>query len=326
MVESYNTKWRTINIDTTVTVPELDAQPVLKLKKAEMPSVETGTWPAGASVIIDKKVMKDPWGRFTLERNYPNPYQDLDLKAHSALFMEWNSDIAENSDILPTEAETIANSLIKQCMSNMESSEYRILDNIVATSAYYHYDDKTNSFSEKLTETGFYSISARQTFYGATLYNRGNYYWKEGKKNNEPYIPTCGISAHIYDEEHYSITFELFREDEIVAEDIPLAPWTQIQKEIEKYILCGNIRDIICIEYHDLGLFNTPEKDGTYYAVPYWAIECYWAEKGKTDSYAFNEPVLIYINAQTGALFDPNSTMSGRNTIKEIITWEQLLR
>lgn len=320
---SYSTKWRSIDINAPVFMPYLKNQPIVRLAKAQAPSSVTSTWPENAQFIMDKKTQAAPWARFTIECNFPNPYQGINLKKRSVLLKPWDDPIAEDSNITPSEATILANDLIGKCLANMEFNEFNIVG-IQANSAYYHYDDHREEYLEKLTETGFYSIGARQQFLGATLYNRGNYYWESGRKNGDLYIPTCGIGASIYSEDQYRIIFELFQMLEVIQYDIPLASWTVIENTINQFVNSGNIRDIVSITYKDLGLFNAPDKEYEYFAAPYWEIGCMWANSGKDKQPYYAEPVAILLNAQTGELLNPMSTAVDRNTLSSILTWDDL--
>jgi len=320
---SYETKRGRVDVDAPIFVPDLQAQPVLRLAKAPQPSLDDAVWPVNAQFIMDRKTQAAPWARFTIECNFPNPYLGIDLQKHSVLLKPWNDPIAEDSDMTPSEATILASDLIGKCLANMEFNEFYIYG-IQANSAYYHYDDHREEYLEKLTETGFYSIGARQQFMGATLYNRGNYYWESGRKNGDLYIPTCGIGASIYSEDQYQLTFELFQMLEVIQYDIPLASWTVIENTINQFVNSGNIRDIVSITYKDLGLFNAPDKEYEYFAAPYWDIDCLWANSGKDKQPYYAEPVTIQLNAQTGELLNPMSTAVDRNTLSSILTWDDL--
>ena len=320
---SYETKRGRIDVDAPIFVPDLQAQPVVRLAKAPLPSLDNAVWPENAQFIVDKKTQAAPWARFTIECNFPNPYLGIDLQKHSVLLKPWNDPIAEDSDMTPSEATILASDLIGKCLANMEFNAFNIVG-IQAHSAYYHYDDHREEYLEKLTETGFYSIGARQQFMGATLYNRGNYYWESGRKNGDLYIPTCGIGARIYSEDQYRIIFELFQMLEVIQDDIPLAPWSAVQHTIDQLVENGNIRELISIDYRDLGLFNAPDAPQEYFAAPYWEIQCLWAASGKAKNPVYAEPVAIQLNAQTGALLDPMSTAADRNTCTTLQTWDQV--
>lgn len=322
---SRSTKWRSIDINAPVFIPRLKNQPVIRLTKAPAPSSEASIWPENAQFITDKKIQAAPWARFTVECNFPNPYQGIDLKKHSVLRKPWTDPIAENSDVSPSEAMIFASDLISKCLANVGINEFNLVG-IQAHSAYYHYDDQQDEWLEKLTDTGFYSIGARQQFEGATLYNRGNYYWNSGKKSGDSYIPTCGIGAKIYNQDQYSLTFELFQMLEVIQNDIPLASWPMIENTINQLVDTGNIRDILSITYRDLGLFNAPDKANEFFAAPYWDIECMWAASGKDEQPAYADPASIQLNAQTGQLLDPNSIAVDRNTLSAILTWDDILK
>ena len=310
----YKTPSGSLTVDAEIEPPTLAKQPIVKLHKAALPPESASVWPEGSTFAVDAKTQKHPWGRFSVTRQFPNPYEGIDLRAHSALLKPWAAEVAENSPITAVEASSIADGLMAVCMANMADQGYRLYGRPGATSAYYRYDDVTQAYAEQLTDAGFYHVTAYQVFHGARLFNRGQYYWTDGKDQQEPWIPTCGISADIYDGARYALQFELFSERAWVAEDVPVAAWTDIQRTIEGLIESGNIRDIASIRYRDLGLFNAPGEEGAYMAAPYWVVECKWAPSARAKVTYENEWVEIHINAQTGACLYPEDRSADRNT------------
>lgn len=127
---------------------------------------------------------------------------------------------------------------------------------------------------------------------------------------------------------------------EIVA-DIPLCSFEAIRQTIEEEIEAGHIRAIYSV---DLGyaLYNIPGsshstglqwlKTAESYAAPTWRCVCLYTNQSKKElaDDVFSSPYTsvyyktLYINAQTGELIDPEDSSKGCGDYPGFMTWSDV--
>ncbi len=125
----------------------------------------------------------------------------------------------------------------------------------------------------------------------------------------------------------YIVSQSAVREEDVLTEDIPLAPFSDIVNALASQIEAGHIRKVLSLTF-GLVLYNDPDPSDPsnrsglevdcYYAMPTWAVEALYFDKAKQEDDTwerFSELPegdrhsayfrTLFVNAQTGELLDP---------------------
>lgn len=147
----------------------------------------------------------------------------------------------------------------------------------------------------------------------------------------------------------YTISQSALREVEVLAADIPLAPFDSIIGTLASQIEAGRLRKALSLTF-GLALYNDPEpsdpsnRNGLavdcYYAVPTWAVEALYFDNPKKEDDTwerFSELPegdrhssyfrTLFVNAQTGEMLDPadrSDRGDGDTRFHGFLSWEDV--
>jgi len=329
LTQTYETKWRTVEIDAPICLPAIDKLPALTLRT--MPSYE----------ISLEEGENNAWSptnyaRFAIEKNWESKFSMIP-KGMTASRQPWEGELPENNSYSPQEAITLVKQLLQRFTTLNPDTDITSLDHPRTTGAYYLFDFNTGEVAQghirldpspTAVEKGSYLFRPKQCFHGAVFHGAGTCYQTYIQNESLPYSSTIPISIEIVDREHYLfLVFSLQEEVELLADDIPLVGFDKVLKTIEAYIQAGHIRYISSIELCDLCSYSSPNQDDPLtWAIPCWRVHGGWMDSPKdgiTDQEIPNE-LMLCINAQTGEAYDPYDTSKDRNRLKQLITWDQL--
>lgn len=200
---------------------------------------------------------------------------------------------------------------------------------------------------ERYTGKGVYIMDAFLTIRGIPIFMGAGYGLKAPNGGNG-YDSTLSSPAmfsigHYLEPGNYyaAMASYVFRETGEIVEDIPLCPFEDIKREVERLIEQGNIRDVFSARLGYVVFQKADEKydyknhtwemaGAEYVAVPTWVIECTYAENAKKnittnpkdpDDDTNTEEVPYYggygfqnlmIDAQTGKAYDPYATQRSK--------------
>ena len=197
---------------------------------------------------------------------------------------------------------------------------------------------------ERYTGKGVYIMDAFLTIRGIPVF-MGAGYGLEAPNGGNGYYSTLSNPAmlsiwHYLEPDNYyaAMVSYVFKETGELAEDIPLCPFEDIKREVERLIEQGNIRNVFSArlgyvvfqkadEQYDYKNHTWEIAGAEYAAVPTWVVECTYAENAKKEittnpedganaeevpyygAYGFQN---LMINAQTGKAYDPYATQSSK--------------
>ena len=141
------------------------------------------------------------------------------------------------------------------------------------------------------------------------------------------------ISTLVGSVNDYSIVFHPIVEDAVLAEDIPLAPFSVVKTEVEKLIEAGYIRDIYKVRLVYARYYNPDDLGNTYILAPVWEFNGIITDgpKAPTPNYSDEEKEalrkyggrFVLIDAQTAQYFNPDDTRPNRS-YSNYITWDEV--
>lgn len=183
----------------------------------------------------------------------------------------------------------------------------------------------------------FYRIQLYNHKYGLPILNsmRAAHY--------EPCVPRMmtGAIHTMIDRERYFVSAKVFDVDEVLAQDIPLAPVKRVIESTEEWIESGYLQRVYSMRFGYV-VYADPQVDwrknrssydvDTWYLVPTWVIggllsdidpkEDMVARAEGTDNYD-----TLFVNAQTGQVIDRFDTSYygyGDPRYKGFISWEEV--
>lgn len=139
----------------------------------------------------------------------------------------------------------------------------------------------------------------------------------------------------------------LVEEAEQLAPDLPLAAFAQVIASLEAEIAAGRLRQVFQISlgyalFADKANQVKPpirwNEEDRFYALPVWAVDCIYVDSAKTiltdyshpswegmgkDPYNVLEYKRLHVNAQTGKLIDPTNQSADRVVFPGYLSWEE---
>jgi len=322
--QTYETPWRTVRIDTDITVPKVDAFPVIKVRR--VPAVDISA-PAfdGWNVRVNNP------GDFYAE--YGSFPQSADPRGAFRDALNFGSGIPdrlpENNPMTYPQALTVFDSVLYSVYGL--GIDRFALDSNRVIGRYYQYKiaDGKRVWLEPLNDRGFYQLSGQQLFHGIPLQYCGNY-TTNGKN---PADATAVLS--VADADAWIAHLAVMREVETVAVDIPLLSFAAAKTAMEAQITDGHIREVLNLQLCYTSYID-PEDDEEYYLLPVWYARCVYAKRADMEFTPCTYPVTgeadtdtlqyteVVFEAQKGTLMNWEDSRPARRDVPEVITWNDV--
>lgn len=322
--EIYEAYGRSIEVDTEIMFPNVEAVPVLKVEFARM-TAETTTEETGWYI------KSDPKNNIFI---YSIPNYQSRAKTHDKVvygYPDMDKVYTAYSEITPR----MATDFIRDTLHTMKLDDNNWDFNSpyeMTTSHFVH------SKTEKDIDTpGEYSMFFHQVIRDIpVLCHAGSAFNLKTRSH-----PTIQLRTDVADENGFWVSIKMIKETEVVYEDIPLCSFDVVKKSIEKEISDGHIRKVYELEFgyvlYDDSDYAKGEKgnSGHYYAVPAWKLNClymtnrkkelpdYTDEDATAERYSLQYKTLVF-NAQTGKMLDFMSEKTNRARYKDVITWNKV--
>lgn len=329
---TYETKWRTIQIDADILIPEVDALPVVRFQENATPypiedryfSNHTNT--PGIFMTYNSPTLTDQEARYTEERKpgtfpqeiyHRNPWELA--KAYAA------------SNPLTLQA---AIDFLDELFDSTTGGNVQPYVTDVITAQWVEKKRNLDGSAKPYRDMGYYNLTFTQAFHGIPLM-RGVKPTKYSKDWKTPLAPMGNFWVASRNEFRLDLLFP--REElGILIVDVPVLPLEKIIPVYEKLIMDGYVRDVASLEFGYAPFWETKEYT-TLVAYPCWFLVSEFETNPKRERAGFfsesenytpnpvlgNEYVVI-VNAQTGELFDPFSISQEDTYVPNIITWDDV--
>ena len=359
-LQTYQTKWRDLEIDAAVIVPQVDTLPVLLLSDgAESPLVSAEE--AGFETLTTA-----PYGVYWYNEwpGYPRKLDGKQLNQNIEPREVYSSGIALNNTYVPMSELTFGEicdrveSAITAAGYDASAYDFRSPTRLSVSHMFY-YGYKTDALPGGIDFNFRFLISGVPVLshiYGAVI----DHTHGESRVDEIFALPECLASYSAYDDQLHNLHLWCAEIEETVAADIPLCPLSEVIAAIEPEIAAGHIRKIFELElgyvlYNEPGVYharteplvegrNTQEEidegcaqslaesaAARYYARPMWQVNCLWVkspggELRETESYTADERntldyYQLLVDAQTGELVR-ESTDYDRCEFTGFLLWE----
>jgi hypothetical protein len=357
--QSYETKWRTVEIDAAVKVPSVDAIPIVKVVY-DVPS----TGPTAAEIgwedveyRCDALLLYNGW------KQAPKSKDGKRVNQNAEAVETWRSGVTPEGKYVPMSDITYGEicAIIQENLSTFEYDPGQFeLESPTELWAqhWFLYGYKKDVFP------GHILFEVRQKMNGMPILQHiQQAVWNPDPYSFQPRSDELGTRFSLsagyegYSEELSHLYVSAAKPIETLAEDVPLCSFDKVIAAIEPGIEAGHIRKIYEVElgyvvYNEPGVyFTVPEKSleydeftakqaaaftsANYYLRPMWQVNCLRVESPgeklrETASYTTDERNTVdyeqlLVDAQTGELVQGSAALD-RSEFKGFIPWDEVNR
>ncbi len=358
--QTYETKWRDVQINATVAVPEVDAMPVLLVGNGAKEPLVTAQ-EAGFDQL-DSTPFRVLW--YNEWPTYPRKLEGKRLNTNTEPGEVYNSGFSPGNTYIPMSDTTFGQvcDMVEReiTRAGYDASAFDFRAPVrLSVSHMFYYGYKRDALP------GGIGFDFRALVEGIPVLSHihsavTDHYHGESRVDELSELPYCSVSYNAYDQKLHNLFLWCAQPVETVATDVPLCSLDKVIAAVEPEIKAGHIRKIYELElgyvlynqpgvYHDRkeplveGRNTQEEMDAAsaeglikhagyrYYARPMWQVNCLWVRSpgGKlreTASYTMDERNTVdyyqlLVDAQTGELIQ-ESTAYDRCEYKGFLSWD----
>ncbi len=361
--QSYKTKWRTVEVDAAVHLPDTGAVPIVKVTynvPDTVPTAEQSGW-AEVERRYNGLVLHNGW------KQAPKSVDGKRVNQNPEAKETWRSGFTPESQYIPMSDITYGEicAMIRENLSGFgyDPDQFDLETPVEMWAQHWFlYGYKKDALPGQLF------LHARQKLNGLPIFHHIQEAVSDRYHGESPtgemwarFQLTAGYDG--YGENLSHLFVNAAKPVEILAEDVPLCTFDKVVAAIEPEINAGHIRKIYEAElgyvvYNEPGVYfsrkeplvegRTPPKEmekavakimeeheaARYYLRPMWQVNCLWVKNpsGKlreTASYTTDERnsldyYQLLVDAQTGELVQ-ESTAQDRCEFKGFISWDEAI-
>ena len=341
--EVYQAYGRNIAVDVNVYIPNVDAMPVIKAVK--MPPISE---PLNRELTeqYQKADKKDKVYSYKFESNdywtyiehacppqYGKTKKDDNFKPGAMgthifdLFdYEYDQAYADNNPLTVRDAIQIAQNHLHDFFPDISAKVESIW---IQGETYWKKNHKT------IKKQGSYVINMRQELHGIPIMAeiRNAYSDQINWEINWESDLAGTICAYIYNDDSWLLACRPYQESGVIINDIPVLPFDCVKETLEQLILSGHIRLIhsVSLGYVQFETVTPAEQ----ILLPCWVAWCEYHSDGPASEpeYGINDSGIMFdqnnpyfrpiiINAQTGMLFDPETSTQTDCLCPDLSLWQ----
>ena len=355
--QTYEAYGRTIDVDVEIIIPEVETAPALKVQWAPALEDPLRSKLAAEYENADKEDNKHYYSfkskkshTLYLEHKWPlrggtkknkESWEKVTADYSDLIRFDPDQAYAENNPMTVQEATEVVRTHLKEVFPDMEIS----LDTVWLSGA-----TRWKRNKKTIDEKGYYHLNMRQCFHGIPLMasisaaytDPFDQLWGEIlDEKDAPYMYILVrrdddhglVRGSVYSEDSWNIVAHLYAETEQLCQDMPLVPFDAVKSQVEDLINKGYVRWINSVTL-GYAQFKTGNMDD-FALVPSWVVWCEYIPDGPLaeKEYGVNDSELTFdgnngfyrpliINAQTGKLYNPESTEPGRIICPDLSAWQ----
>lgn len=354
--QTYETPWRTIEVDVPIDIPDVDNMPIFKV---------TYEAPVDYAICEGYKVTENgehdyDQGLFRAERGKdPQKLQESEYDSAKVRRQYYREDsemayIYENYRVPLTKdeywlfdgripdvtAEALELSAAEAYELALEEARHFIGDqvdsfrlcSVVVTNRHYkcRMEDNERIWERPVSEHGQYNFEWKQTFGGVDY---------EPAVIFESYANTGGIneargsiSISTDGMGFFGVYLSRFAQKDMPYEDVPLQPFDAVQAALEEEIMKGKLRRVNSVKLCYVG-YDDPEDKTMMWLFPTWLVTGTIEENVKKETvfecdsqgYIITGLRREYVfPAQSGKMMDRESRSRNRRVVQDIVTWDDV--
>ena len=355
--QTYEAYGRTIDVDVEIIIPEVENAPAIKVQWSPALEDPLRSELAAEYEKADKEDNKHYY-RFKskkshtlyLEHKWPlhggtqkdkEDFSRVTSDESDLIRFDPDKTYAENNPMTVREAAAVVSTHLQEIFPDVDIQ----LDTAWITGAVRWKRNK-----KILDDRGYYHLNMRQCFHGISLMasisaaytDPFDQRWGEIlDEKDAPYmyilvrrdVDQGLVRSSVYSEDSWNIVASLYKETDLLCKDLPLVPFDAVKSQVEDLINKGYVRWInnVTLGYAQ---FKTGNMDD-FALVPSWVVWCEYLPEGpySEKEYGVNDSELMFdgnsayyrpliINAQTGKLYNPESTEPGRIICPDLSAWQ----
>ncbi len=324
--QTYETKWRTVEIDVPVQVPDVDRFPVIRI---------TAQRPVDASLTTGyQKVTENNPGNFYGYRGEADfPLAGNEWIRYESAF-ENGAAPDEKPENNPMTYQEALDTACGECARLFGDVELSVEKTILQGRVYRYKTVKHERvWLDPVTEKGNYLIEMKQLFRGIDYQPSVECYGRLRLGNEEAMCPRY-VFCNVYSAQDYLLAAFLDREVDLIYDDVPILPFEEAKTAVETEITAGHLRGIDTMELCYAPYYD-PDDISTLWLLPVWYAKGPYTRNVKreftpwldTDGNVADNGVeyreVVY-QAQLGTLMVYDDTRRSRRKLPQVLTWDDV--
>lgn len=325
--ETYETKWRTINIDVSIDVPVVAEFPIVKVRLMPAVSDEKLSEYQGTIRNLD--------GSLTADRKKDDHLQpnSRPMTVHTYLDGAEPQEQPENVALTYEEALQLCQQEIER-LWGLKDTDFTV-EKVVVEDRIYHYSRKggTIVWGKPINDEGKYKITLGQLIHGIDIEGGKECYDRLGLES-ETSLHNVSCYMAFSNLQNIKIRAALYDEVDVVYDDVPLLPFSRAKEAIETEIYAGHLRSI-----DEMKLCYIPYLDKSdnhvLWLLPAWYVQGIYTRNAQTEliTEIDEDSQVVYENlerrevifqAQKGELIDYLDQSKNRRVVPAILTWDNV--
>lgn len=325
-IQTYQAKGRTVEVDVPIYVPSASVFPIIRITAAE---------PVHKALLSDyRRIMRNGNGTFDGSSYPTDQVIQQNWRCKTQIDYPGNAvavETPENCALDYPRALSFANGEISR-LFHLETDACWHWKTTVS-SCFYRYSKSKDGiiWHERKTESGQYKFFYRPLFhdipYQATLDC-----FEDWSLKNEKLIRDSRITFSLSSLETYKVTAFLYREKDVVFDDVPLLGFDAAKIAFEKMINAGQLRSVDSVELCYVPYLDSKDEK-ILWLLPAWYVRggyCadptreFQPEQDEVTGEILDDGIErhdIVFQAQLGTLLDYKNHKSNRRIVPQIITW-----
>lgn len=264
-----------------IAVPAADAMPVLKIRQSAYDRAALGEgfaiqWEDETGLSVEK-------GSMAYEALPPGA--GVKWTYHGA---DGQIDWGERAEAHPMTATDVRDLLLGhiEALYGPAMLDTVFAAELTADSRVYWADNKTADLTDDpYTDMGTYSVRMQQHFGGVPVLT----YVHLPEPNGYQPMPATEAAIYLTDADHYSLSASLAEVAEVVAPDIPLRPFADVQAMLRGLIEAGHLRGVESLQL-GYAVFADPDEAGLAWLIPTWVATGEYYQTPEEDNLFLQEP------------------------------------
>lgn len=325
--ETYETKWRTINIDVSIDVPFVAEFPIVKVRL--MPAVSND------KLCEYDGSIRNLEGSFTADRKKDDslPPNSRPMTVYTYLDGAEPQEQPENVVLTYEEALQLCQQEIER-LWGLKDTDFTV-EKVVVENRIYHYSRKGGKivWGKPINDEGRYKITLGQLIHGIDVEGGKECYDRLGLESETAlHHVSCYIAfSNLH---NMKIRAALYDELDVVYDDVPLLPFSRAKEAIETEIYAGHLRSI-----DEMKLCYIPYLDAkdshVLWLLPAWYVRGIYTrdaqkelitetDEDRQETYENLERREVIYQAQKGELIDYLDQSKSRRVVPAVLTWENV--
>ena len=326
--ETYETPWRTVQINVPIGVPDVDAFPIVRVTKA--PAVEESRLANYAQVMDNEKGLlyivssDDELAILNNNEYYKSIYEFESEEAPDIC--------AENHPLTAREALERLEAELER-LTGLQAGDFALEKTTVYDCVWkFKTAQGERIFTKPVSETGEYAFEFSQRIEGIPFRACTQCY--ADSFGRDTWAELGNIFGSLWKKEGIKISASLLSVVDLPHADVLMLSFEDAKKAFEAEIMAGRLRSIDRMELAYAPYVDPAEPD-TWWLLPVWYVRGGYTRNAQKEFKSFYrkdgaleddgiERAEVVFEAQKGVLMDYDDADKGRRDVPKLIMWEDI--